>query len=803
MNIVKGMIYMARRFKTATALNLVGLTVAFTAFYLLATQVDYMQSYNRGIADYERIFRVEAKMNANAKWGTNITRPTLEIIGQMPQVEGLTLLGGSRWNQNVRVGETSMSVPMAQTTHTPFAAMQRRCVDGELVFPGGDWKTQGAIIPASQAKKLFGTEAAAGRYINFNKDSIIVRGVYEDFPENCSIGNYIYTDMGDESKDNYSEWSYTGYILLKEGVDSEALLKDFPDQMRKTMYKYMIGNASKQGHDMTNEENRKEFDKQFNEAFGDLNYRLRPLADTYFSGVNPNTDKGNPAILLVLRLACLLVILIAAINFLNFTLAESPMRIKGVNTRRVLGESLVSLRCGLVGESVLMVLIACLLAVGLCHVLTLQPTELLQGSIVLADHPWLVCLMFGLAVLVGVVSGVYPAWFATGFAPALALKGSFGLTPKGRKLRTALVGLQLFISMLMVCYIGILYLQSHYIYTSDYGYDKDELLYAYLSDELKAKKDALRGELMQLPGVENVSFSRFALGSQDTYMGWGRGDKDHIVSFTCLPVDWHYLKTLGIKVIEGRDFNEHDGDVVILNEAARSQWDWIKIGQPYVEDGESVVGVCENVRYGSTRIDRATESVAFIIFGEKYAQWGDQLGVVNIRVGANINKVETRQRINELLQKMGNTTEVEAKFLDQQLENLYQDEFRFIRQVLWFAALCLVITLIGVFCLTMFETEYRRKEIGIRKVVGSSTAEILLMFCRQYAQLIVVSFVVAAPVAWYIGNQWLQSFAERTPIYWWLFPLALIIVSVVTLATVVGQSWRTANENPVNSIKNE
>ena len=147
--------------------------------------------------------------------------------------------------------------------------------------------------------------------------------------------------------------------------------------------------------------------------------------------------------------------------------------------------------------------------------------------------------------------------------------------------------------------------------------------------------------------------------------------------------------------------------------------------------------------------------------------------------------------------------EVEVKFLDELLENLYQEEFRFIRQVLWFAAICLVITLIGVFCLTMFETEYRRKEIGIRKVFGSSTGEILMMLYRRYVWLLIGSFIIAAPLAYYIGREWLQSFAERTPIYWWLFPLALLAVGTVTLLTVIIQSWRTANENPINSIKTE
>ena len=141
--------------------------------------------------------------------------------------------------------------------------------------------------------------------------------------------------------------------------------------------------------------------------------------------------------------------------------------------------------------------------------------------------------------------------------------------------------------------------------------------------------------------------------------------------------------------------------------------------------------------------------------------------------------------------------------LDQKLEDTYEEEFRFIRQVLVFSVICMIITLIGVFCMTMFETEYRRKEIGIRKVMGSTAGEILSMLCRRYVWLLIGSFVVAAPLAWYIGNQWLQSFAERTPIYWWLFPVALLAVATVTLVTIIIQSWRAATENPVNSIKNE
>ena len=393
--------------------------------------------------------------------------------------------------------------------------------------------------------------------------------------------------------------------------------------------------------------------------------------------------------------------------------------------------------------------------------------------------------------------------FATSFQPALTLKGSFGLTPKGRQLRTALVCLQIGIALLMVTYIGILLLQSRFIYHSDYGFAKDEVLYAQLSDELMHKKDAIRTELMQIGGIDDVSFSRFVLGSQEGYMGWGRSDDDHKITFTSMPVDYHYLRTMGIKVIEGRDFNEHDGDVYIINEAARRQWPWVEMDKPLLEGDLSVVGVCENVRYASTRQDRTQEPVAFVIFGEKYSGWGDQLGIVNIRVAAGVDKLSVRRQVNQRLTAMGSGEDVEVLFLDEQLENLYQEEFRFIRQVLWFTAVCFVITLIGVFCLTMFETEYRRKEIAIRKVMGSSVGEVLSLFTKRYAIPLILSFVIAAPVGYYISEQWLQNFAEHTPIHWWLFPLAFLIVSIVVLLTVIIQSWRVATMNPVESIKTE
>ena len=791
MNIFKNLWYMARRFKVATTLNFIGLTVAFTACYLFLTQVVFNHSYNRGLADSKRIYRVETpSIMENKEWGVNINRAMADELAAMPQIEGMALFDSWHSIVSFRKDETFYDYKYCNVNDDALVTLAPRLVDGKLGWKDND--RQGIVIPASIAKAYFGTVQAAGRCMwkMSGKDSVMVRGVFEDFPENCLALNCIYANREDENIDNIFNWNYNCYVKLRENVDTTGLTRLMSKALEKKAHQIFIDNGAE------------EHWEEYQSKHDFFSIRLRPVSKTWFSGVDTLKDKGNRAVDIILQLSCLLVLLVAAINFLNFTLAESPMRIKSLTTRRILGSEVGSLRMGLVAEALTTSLLAYLTAVGVSYLLSQWPyvEELTVGSISLSDHPLLLLALALVAIIVGVASGLYPAWYATSFSPALAMKGSFGLTPQGKKLRISLLCLQFVITSVMVVYIGILYLQSHYIFHSDYGFSKDEVLETTVW-ELPKKHDALRSELMQLPGVEDVAFSQFVLGSQDQYMYWGRSDKKHSVNLAILPVDWHYLHTMGIEVTEGRDFNEHDGDCYIINEAARQQWEWVRMGQPLLEGDLPVVGVCRNVRFSSTRIDNNATPMAFIIMGEKYKDWA-QLGMLNVRVKAGMDKRLVRQQVKDICTKLG-AIDPEVKFLDQMLEDTYQEEFRFIRQVLVFSVICLIITLIGVFCMTMFETEYRRKEIGIRKVMGASTKEILSMLCRRYLWLLAISFVVAVPVAWHIGRQWLMGFAERTPIHWWLFPLALAVVSMVTLATVIIQSWRTANDNPINSIKSE
>ncbi len=789
MDIFRNMLYMARRFKSATALNFIGLVVAFAACYLFLTQVTYNHSYNKGLTDHERLYRVEVPsfFDKQGKWQSHINRLMAEVLATMPQIERMGLIEAWTGDWKVKNGDSELNFSWCKASDDAVATLAPKLIDGKLAWNEGE---KGVIMPASMAKTYFGDVQMAGRYIWGGGDSVLVRGVFEDFPTNSSARNCVYSNMGDDNKGNFSNWNYICYVRLKENTDTTGLSNTFNKAYQMRLQSFL------EEHGML---------EKFEEVKDDVHFgfRLRPVSETWFSGVDSEDDKGNRMVDLILQLSCMLVIIIVAINFLNFTLAESPMRIRSINTRRVLGGSTAALRIGMVGETVVTALVAYAVALLVAYLLSQWPfiAEMTVSSIALADHLPMLLALAGVAVAVGVTAGLYPAFYATSFQPALVLKGSFGLTPKGRQLRTILLCLQFIITSVMAVYIGILNLQSHYIFHSDYGFAKDEVLAASLYGMFD-KRDAFRSELLQMSGVKDVSFSQFILGSGDQYMTWGREDKGHQVMFTCLPVDWRYLRTMGIKVIEGRDFNEHDGDCYIINEAARRQWDWVEMDKSLLDEEGTVVGVCQNVRFFSTRMDNHSSPMAFLIMGASYQGW-DNLGWANVRLAAGTDKVQMRQKIREVLMKLGANGEPEVRFIDQQLEDTYQEEFRFMRQVMVFSIICLVITLIGVFCMTMFEAEYRRKEIGIRKVMGSSTGEILAMLCRRYVWLLLISFVFAAPLAWHFGSQWLQGFAERTPIYWWLFPLALIAVATVTLLTVIVQSWRTANENPVNSIKTE
>ena len=786
---MKSLLYLFRRYKLASSLNLLGLVVAFTGCYILLTQINYIGSYNHSIKDYEKIRRVYIRgIMENDQWTFTFNRPLLEKIKECPQVESVGYLR-SGGDISLDKDGSVISMPVYAINNDMLTTVNAELVDGTLC-PNGI-KEQ-VIIPASLATKYFGHAMVAGKEMKLkNGKACTVIGIYKDFPNNTDFANAVFYSIGNENKDDTNNWNYSCYIRTRSDVNADVL----HGALNVTLKDFMESRFGKS--------------EEIDELMQRASLFSLSLDETYLSGYDPNTDNGSKTVFYILQIAVILLLLVALINYANFTMAQAPIRLRGINTRKVMGESTCSLYLHLVAEGITLCLCAFAISVLLAYCIGKWEhiAEYTLGSVALPDNINIVFLISITSIAIGVIATLHSARYTTSFQPALALKGNFGLTPRGRRVRQILVAIQFALAFAMVIFVGVIYSQRAYIYSSDYGYEKDALLIVNITELSSDQQPALRSELEKLNGVESASFSTWPVGLEDVYMRWGRGDKGQegqSCYFTALPVDWKFLRTCGIDIVEGRDFKETDGDVYIINEAMKMKYPFLEVDKPLVEDDLPIVGVCKNFRAFTTRKDNNAEPVAFIIFGESFADWGNRFNVLNIRITPNTNKRELRNKIGKVLQTFyASKTIPEMKFMDDCLEQAYKDETRFMTQIEASTILAFLITIIGVFCLTMFETEYRRKEIAIRKVMGSSVEEVLSLFTQRYAIPLILSFVIAAPIGYFISEQWLQNFAEHTPIHWWLFPLAFLIVSMVVLLTVIVQSWRVATINPVESIKTE
>ena len=480
-----------------------------------------------------------------------------------------------------------------------------------------------------------------------------------------------------------------------------------------------------------------------------------------------------------------------------------------------MGASQSSLRLQMIMENVgfafIGLLIAFLIVMGFLRSETCM--NLVSGDIRFGANAMLATVMVVAALAVGGLSAVVPAWYSTSFTPAMVLKGSFGLSPRGRKLRMAIMGVQFCVAFVLAIYIGVMASQSNYIFNSDYGFAKNEVLFTGLTAEACQKKAAIRAELQKLPYVESVGYAQEVIGAGDQYMVWFRGNGDKSMNMQVMLCDPGYLRTMGLKIEEGRDFKESDNQTgaYILNRTMMDKYKWLHVGDSigsrseWGDNNYLIVGVCNNFRMKSVRNDNSILSVAFLVLDPlAMSRIGDRCYNLFVRVAEGHDKIEAKRDIEKVLNRLdASYNDYKMEFFDDALQRTYVDEFRFISQVKLFAIICIIITIIGVFSLTMFETEYRRKEIGIRKVMGSSVGAVVRLFAVRYSVPLVASFVIAAPLGYWLSRQWLQSFAEHTPIYWWLFPLSFVGVSAVVVLTVVAQSWHVATENPVESIKTE
>ena len=786
--IIRNFTSMFRKFVSASLLNLLGLSLAFASFFVIMTQVYYDLGYNKSFTEHEKLFRLTMKLGPGMEdYGVTLPRPLVEqLAAASPHIKGYGIEEGWTRIDQFMLGDQEYSLNLVYGINDFMSVFKPTVICGDLK---GLNQLGNIVLPRSEAMRIFGTANAVGKTMKYKwEDSWIynVCAVIEDYPENNFLhGNSFIGTNSNEG--NYRNWNYQAYIR----VDDSANLPNVITAMRQKAIELF-----KDDFDMKT--------KQEEEA---LQVVLTPIADTHFA---KDLSKDSPSRSSVYLLICfsLLIVVIAAVNFMNFTLAETPLRIRSINTQKVLGASTASLRGSLLAEAVIISLLAFVMAMAmvyLAHDLGLQ--ELVQGSILLQDNLWLAGITLLISIVVGLLAGAYPSYYVTSFPPALVLKGSFGLSPKGRVLRTSLICLQFVVSFMLVIGVGIMYLQSYLIFHTDYGFDKDEVMVVPTAPDTRNHADAIDADLRKIPGIEGACLAQSVLGSNDSYQTWGRGEGDKHMTFTCIFVDWRFLSVMGIDIVEGRNFRQTDGDVYIFNESAKKKYPWLAVDKPINDEDMPVVGFCEDIKYSTLRVDDSQQPIAFVVPSRdgyfKGDFWRNHLLV---RVAKGVDKREAKEKVLETVLKYEHDNELEVgdlRYVDDVLEESYHQERLFTQQILLFSLLAILISIIGVFGLTMFESEYRRKEIGIRKVFGSSTKEILMMFWRRYLYILLGCFVVAAPIGYLVGQHWLEDFAVRTSVSPLLFLVSFLLIALITMLTVTYQSWKNANENPINSIKTE
>lgn len=777
-SVIRNFIYVLRRFKTATFLNVLGLSVAFTSFMVIMMQVNFDSNFDKDIVNTDCIYRVEVVHKDGSKQAI-ICRPVSDILFQSsPHIlagtitnfgpEPFFLKPVSGNNSNLGFQEEMFRVTSTYTDIFHFDMIEGS--DKALSEPGK------ILIPKSIAHKIWGNEPALNKQVKLEDNTIYtIGGVYKDFPKNTYLLNVIYYKMPDD--ENIKSWGNNNYNLFIQ-VDSPDAVNGLLD----TFKKYAANDLNNDWKDVV---------FQFTQL-AELHYTTDVLYDRH-----PKSSRQTIAILFVIAFV---IVIIAGVNFTNFSMALTPARIRSINTQKVLGATETELRITLLFEAVCTAMIAFILSVLWLKLVQYSPIqELVNGGIAITANLPLIILSALLALIIGIVSGIYPAFYITSFPPALVLKGNFGLSGKGRKMRDILIGFQFIASLSLIMSAGLMYMQNHFMQNSALGYDKEELIIVGANSTIKKKWDLFKTEIKEHPEIKDVTGSMMLLSSSEQYMGWGMTYKEKSISFQCIPVDYSFLDAMGIKVSEGRNFVEDDAGMqhscFIFNEKAKAKYD-LELNS--LIDSMEIIGFVPDIKFATFRTEVAP--MAFYLITNKNNR---MVNHVYIKTSKEANPYVAIETVKKILNGIDPDYPYNIRFFDDVLNNTYQKEKKLSVLITTFSLIAILISIVGVFGLVIFESEYRRKEISIRKVMGSSINEILLLFNKTYIKILVVCFMLATPLSYYMINRWLENFAYRTPMHWWIFLTSGVIISLIVIVTVSWQSWKAANMNPVDSLKNE
>lgn len=784
MNSLKNLLHVLSRFKVASCLNILGLSIAFASFCVIMMQVNYERNFDRCHERIDRIYRVEWNWQDN-EYVAMTQRPVNYALAQSPHVEQMSLYSpAAALTKSMTVQDGAEEKSFLNSILEVSPSFTRIFSFEFLSGDASALETPGSIIlPESLARAYFRNVPAQGQVIRFDDTVRTVTAVYKDFPKNSSIGNRIYYTTKETRANDWGSANDYAFVLLDDPENAAQVLQDAVPFINYQRYGYA-----------STEELAANIDKTF---------RLNPLKNLYYDNDVKFTysETGSRRTTYLLICVAFLVIVIAAINFTNFSTALTPMRIKGINTRKVMGGSAGSLRRRLVAEGIYIAFLAYLLSLLIIFICKGTFIEgFVSSGIDFAGSAGIFLITALISIVTGALAGIYPACYMTSFPPAMALKGSFGLSPKGRKIRTVLLSVQYVASIALLIVSTFMMIQNRLMLRTSFGYDKDQVVTVMLNDNIHQSEEAFMNSLTQDEGIDYAGFSYSYISCGDDFPNWSGSLNGEQIQYVMIPATRDLPKALGVHIVEGRDFLESDDHVsqgaYIFNEMAKEQFG-LKVGD---RPGPEVVGFMSDIVYTTFR--RPTEPMCFWVFGAE-GNPGFPMNVCYIRIHQGADYEAALRHIRKTLDTYVPGTDFEIRNLDGEIESAYRQEKSVSSLITLFGVIAILISIVGIYGLVIFETEYKRKEIGIRKVFGSTVKEIMSMFSTKYIRLVAVCAAVAVPISYWFVSRWLGRFEIRTPVYWWVFVSAFLVICAVTLLTCSWQNYRAACENPVEAVKGE
>lgn len=647
------------------------------------------------------------------------------------------------------------------------------------------------VMTETAAKKYFGNEDPMGKVVDFNKNlRLKVTGIAEDVPVNSHLNFDMVVPLSNwRNTQWFNQWPNNGlftYVQLNPSVKPEQLKTLFPSFMDKYMGKYYRENGFKMG------------------------LTINPLTGIYFEGETPfdNVKHGSKKMVYIFMSIALLILIIACINFMNLATARATDRSKEVGLRKVLGAVRRQLAWQFIFESLLFATVAAVLALVLLQLIMPAYTGFLGYKLPSYwNKPWLYIFVVGVILVVGVLAGSYPALLLSSFSPIESLKGKLKVGKHGAFFRKALVVFQFAISVLLIISVAVVIKQMHYVRSTDLGFSKEQSMIVRLDNNaIWNKKIEFKNQLQANPAVASVSLmSGEPGGFHDSYGFEVESKPGEKIMLNTEFADFEYTKTLGLKIIAGRSFSPKfvtdSTDAVIINHSAatalgytpeQAVGKWVKnIAADSAR--RTIVGVVEDYHYASLK-----QAIGPLVVSTKK----DDRRLALIKL--NTSQVQqTIERIKKIYSSVAPDYPFEYDFLDERFDQLYKTEIKQESLLSVFSVIAICIACLGLFGLASYTALKRTKEIGVRKVLGSSVENIVLLLSKDLLKPVLLGTLIAVPTGYFIMQKWLQSFVYRVDIHWWLFAIAAMMAVLIALFTVSVQAIKAAVANPVKSLRSE